>query len=227
MERRSSAALVATVLVVDEHFIVRWGLKHFLESQKGIRVVGEAGALDEAIELANLLKPAVVILDPSLRGSGRDSAVRDLATAAGGGVLAFSSRDSWDAVERFMSAGGAGFLPKRCPPSDLVKAVRAVASGRRYVCPSLRSVRAKEQLQCLGGIRTLSGREREIAVLVARGFTSRQIGDKLCVSLKTVETHRYRIFKDLGIGSRAELVNYVLEHGLLEQHQKSPAGCLA
>ncbi len=215
MEKCPRGVPPVEVLLVDEHPVTRWGIMHFLGSQDGIRVVGEAGTYPEALELGRRLRPTIITTELTVSGCEMTARVGELTKATGAAVLAFSTRDTWDAVERFTAAGGAGFLPKRCPPEELIHAVRMVGSGKSYISPSLRRVSRGRMAGRNGNGDALSAREREIAILVTRGLTSRQIADQLCISLKTVETHRYRIFKNLGIGSRAELVGYVLEHGML------------
>ena len=201
-----------TVLIVDEQPIVRWGIQHFLQTQQ-IRVIGEAQSLSEALVTLQHLEPDVIILDTILPDADIVTALQKLTTDKPRRILAFSSKDSWDYVEKFINAGGLGFVPKRTEPDELVSAIIAVASNQPWISPSIRKITTgKTHVSDI----KLSKREREVVVLIARGLTSRQIADQLCVSLKTVETHRYRIFKHLNIQSRAELVNFAFEHGLLD-----------
>jgi len=208
------------VLIADEHPVIRWGLRHFLETQRDLRVLGEADTLAETLELANRFAPDVIIMDLLLPDNDTAQATRRAVHESGARVLAFSARDTWDCVEKFMGQGGAGFVTKRCSPEELVAAVRAVAAGRQWISPDIRKSSAPSG-QTKSAV-VLSPRECEVAALVARGFTSRQIADQLCLSLKTVETHRYRIFKELHIKSRAELVSYVMEHDLLHPTERRP-----
>ncbi|MHB9037982.1 MAG: response regulator [Armatimonadota bacterium] len=210
-----------SVMVVDEHPVTRWGLQHFLESQANIHVVGEAASIREALGQVYSLKPQVIIIDAWIPGEDGIAATRELANYGNTRILAFSSRETWDCVESFLGAGGLGFVTKRCPPDELISAVRAVACGRQWISPCLRNVAASSHDKT--SAKRLSAREQDVACLVARGLTSRQIADQLCISLKTVETHRYRIFKHLKISTRAELVNHVIESGLLGSMPMSQA----
>lgn len=210
---RSESVSPRRVLIFDAQPVIRWGLKHFLMSQNGIQVVGEAGTFAEAMEAATASRPDVIIMDLCMPERDGLAAAREFSRVSGACILAFSTSDCWDLVDRFMRAGGAGFVPKRCDPEQLVAAIRVVANGQHYISPSLREgAGSSSPAQSKTG---LSARQRDVAVLVARGLTTRQIADQLCLSPKTVETHRYRIFKALGIESRAQLVDYVIEHGLI------------
>lgn len=204
-----------SVLIVDEHPVTRWGLSRFLETYKNLSIVGEASSIEEMFEQVRLHNPDIVLMDTLIPGGDAIQATRDLIASGSKRVLAFTARDSWEHVERFLDAGGLGFVPKRCPPDELLQALSAVADHRQWISPSMRHKAGTLRRDAGSSRPVLSPREQEVAVLVARGLTSRQIADQLCVSLKTVETHRYRIFKDLGIENRAELVNYVIENGLL------------
>lgn len=205
----------ARVLIVDEHPVTRWGLTHFLETRRNLNVVGEAGSAVEARRQIRLLEPDVVIMDIVLPDADGISFVREIAIAGRRKVLAFSAADTWDRVDKFIQSGGLGFVTKRCAPDELILALEAVCNNRRWISPSLRSATTGAQSSSKRRDLALSPREQEVAALVARGLTSRQIADQLCVSLKTIETHRYRIFRELQITSRAQLVSYALQNGLL------------
>lgn len=200
-----------TVLIVDEQPIVRWGLRHFLETQQ-IRIVSDVESLSEALDKLQEDEPDVIILDTSLPDTDTISATKELTKDKPRRILAFSSKESWEYVEKFINAGGLGFVSKRCPPDELITAIRAVANNQPWISPAMRKIASgnknKTELN-------LSPREREVVALIAHGYTSRQIADQLCVSIKTIETHRYRIFKHLNIKSRAELVNFAIQNGLL------------
>ncbi|MCE5314686.1 MAG: response regulator transcription factor [Armatimonadota bacterium] len=201
-----------SVLIVDEQPVIRWGLQHFLENQANIKVLGEAASISEAFDKVYALKPQVVIIDAWIPGEDGIAATHEFARNTNSRILAFSSRETWDCVESFLNAGGIGFVTKRCPPDEIISAIRAVAVGQRWISPILRKICSRTHRNSKLG---LSPREQEVASLVAHGLTSRQIADQLCVSLKTIETHRYRIFKQLKITTRSELVNYAIENGLL------------
>ncbi|MCE5198604.1 MAG: response regulator transcription factor [Armatimonadota bacterium] len=204
-----------SVLIVDEHPVIRWGLNHLLEAKSDFHVLGETASISEAIDQAYALRPDVTIMDICMGNGKAFAAVEQLCMEGITRILAFTERETWDCVETFLATGGTGYISKRCPPDELLLALVAVSEGRPWISPSLRRVADATGDKHGSASQDLSPREREIATLVARGLTSRQIATQLCVSLKTVETHRYRIFKELQISSRAELVNYVIENGLL------------
>lgn len=209
------------VLVVDAQPVVRWGIADFLEHNAGYRVCGEAGSVAEAAELIDALLPNVVVIDPSGSDPGLVELMRTLSQSAIG-VVAFSSQENWNHVRSFIDLGGKGFVSKRSELSELASAVAAAAAGREWISPAVRRAARRTADGDVGKIGKLSAREVEIAELVARGLTSTQIADQLCVSLKTVETHRYRIFKKLGISTRAQLVDYALQNGILTGIEKMP-----
>lgn len=208
-----NSAMRTKLLIVEEHPVTRWGLRHFLETREDIFIVGEAGSMAETMDLIRKHNPEIVITDIALsEGDGIDF-VKEILSLGPRKILAFSAVDSWERVEMFMSAGGMGFVTKRCTPEELIMAIDAINHNRKWVSPSLRDVATNSRLR--GRDQILSPRELEVVALVARGLTSRQIADQLCVSLKTIETHRYRIFRELQIKNRAQLVNYAIQNGLL------------
>lgn len=199
------------VIVVDGYPVVRWGVRRFLERQDGVEVLAEASTVSEAKELLSRHHPDVAILDLMLLDTESADELRDLLRVTNRRLLAFTAHDGWQSVEEFLAAGGLGFVSKRAPINDLAEALRAVADGRQWISPSIRRV---AQTNADDPAQDLTPREREVAVLIARGSTSKQIADQLCVTIKTVESHRYRIFKKLGIRRSAQLVDYVIKSGL-------------
>jgi two-component system, NarL family, response regulator NreC len=206
---------IRTVLIIaDQYPIIRWGIHDFLEKQGNIQVLGEAASIPELEEMARRLRPNVIILDMSLPGGNPIELAEALTEDQGIRVVGFGANQAWTTIQKFLASGGKAYVSKNSPLSCLVDAIKASLNNQTYICPASRGtgVTPRDEKSALGD---LSAREQEIASLVARGLTSRQIADQLCVSLKTIETHRYRIFKRLKITNRAELVNYVIEHGLL------------
>ena len=201
-----------TVFIVDKQPIVRWGLRHFLETQN-FAVLDDAGSLSEAEEKLDHLKPDVIVLDTSLLKTNIASTIKELTVNDKGHILGFSTTESWGFVENFVNSGGNGIVSKRCPPDDLVNAIRSVANNQIWISPSIRKMASRYTNNKKSN---LSSRELEVVTLIAYGYTSRQIANQLCVSIKTVETHRYRIFKRLNVNSRAELVNFAFEHQLIK-----------
>lgn len=201
---------VVRVLIVEGFPIVRWAIRAFLEKQGRIAVVGEAESVLRAAELTRSLDPDIVLTNTHFPDGSGIEEVSAFVRACPCRCFAFSEYDTWDCVEAFLEAGGFGFVTKRAPLGEVAEAVSAVAGGRRWISPSIRQVarvRAKTRSD------QLTRRERETVTLIAHGLTSRQIADQLCVSLKTVEAHRYRIFRKLGIRRVAHLVDYAARHG--------------
>lgn len=204
------------LMVIDDHPVVRHAICSFLSAQSNIEVIEEAGSVAEAMDKLQHCEPDVLVMDLMLPdGSGVD-ATRALNNEKPRRVVAFSAYESPDCVKAFIDAGGVGFVPKRCELETLVTTITAIASGKNST-HSIRSQDTENQTQCtqtLCHAQLLSTREKEIVGLVAQGLTSAQIADRLCVSLKTVETHRHNIFKKLSIKKSAQLVKYAIEHGI-------------
>lgn len=206
MERRT------TVLVVDMYPIVRWAIEEFLAGQADFVIVGAAGSIAEATSLVRSLAPDVVITDLLLPDGNVAESMTSFTDNGSTHILAYSEHDSWDHVEAFLNAGGSGFLSKRSPLDELILALRATADGRRWVSPTLRKVDATHDEDSRHS--PLSAREMEIAALVAKGLTSKQIGGQLCLSTRTVDNHRHRIFKKLKIRHCTQLADYAAKQGL-------------
>ena len=201
------------ILVVDGHPIVRWALREFLVGRPDVRAVMEADSLREALNLIDTQCPDIVITDLALPDLDSQDGIRELVRRAPGGVIAFTDNDTWDCVEEFLSEGGMGFVSKRSAMPELTAAVKAVAAKQKWIAPSVRSVPARAGLDT-NSAPGLTAREREIVALITKGFTSKQIAGQLCVSLKTIETHRYRIFRKLKIKHCAQLADYAIRHGI-------------
>lgn len=197
-------------IVADGHPVTRWALRAFL-TNAGVHVVGEADSIDSALNLAAISRLDVVVTNTVFPDGSARRSIPDLVAGGQYRVVAFTEHDSWENVESFLAAGGTGFVSKRSPLSELLAAIEAATEGRQWVDPTVRSV---TRITSAPGVDSLTHRERETVTLIARGLTSRQIADQLCVSLKTVETHRYRIFRKLGVRRVAQLVDYAAKHGL-------------
>lgn len=199
-------------MVVGEQSVIRWAIRRLLE-EEGMLVVGEADSLAEAVKLSSIQEPDVVMIDLQLDNNGIDI-TRKLAKDCGRRVLALTSDDDQDGLDEFIAAGGKGLVLKTSPVKEIPTAIRAVADNRVWISPSISSS-SKRNPQRGKDEQVLSNREREVAILIAKGLSSSQAASKLYVSLNTIETHRYRIFRKLGIHSRAELVDYVIKQGLI------------
>lgn len=211
-----------SVLIVDDHAMVRKGLRLVLEGQPDLAVVGEAGSLYEALDLAARLRPEVITLDLAMPGlSGVASVERLRAAAPHARIVVVTMHDDPAYVRSAIAMGAAGYVNKSAADSELISAVRAVARGRTFVdvgdAATLATI-LNPPTAGRGGspVETLSAREREVLARVARGYTNRQIADTVGLSVKTVESYRARLMKKLGLKERADLVRVAIDLGLLE-----------
>jgi two-component system, NarL family, response regulator NreC len=207
------------VLIVDDHAVVRSGLKLVLQADEGIEPVGEAGAARDAIFEARALKPDVILLDVVMPGqSGLEIIPQLLRDNPQAKVLVLSMQDDPRYVREAFDAGASGYVLKEAADSEVVAAVREVAGGGRYVDPELgaRLVAAESEERRRANEDPLSEREGEVLRLLALGHTNQEIARQLFISVRTAETHRAHIMQKLRLSSRAELVRYALDHGLLE-----------
>jgi DNA-binding NarL/FixJ family response regulator len=206
--------LTTRVLLVDDHGLLRAGLRSRLEQESGIEVVGEADSAERAIVLARALQPDIVLLDLLLpRRSGFDAIPEISRVAPAARVIIVSSQTAASSVRRALSAGAAGYVPKRASDHELAAAIRQVSSGSRYVDPELGATLVVDDVA--SALEDISDRERDVLQLLALGYTNQEIGKKLFISVRTVDTHRAHIMRKLGLGSRAELVLFALAHGLI------------
>ena len=208
------------VLVVDDHAVVRAGLRLLLDGQEDIETVGEAGDAREALFEARATKPDVVLMDVMLGAgkSGIDATPEMLQEAPDSKVLILSMQDDPRYVREAFAAGASGYLLKEAADTELVTAVREVAAGGRYVHPALgaRIATADAEAERSAAEDPLSEREREVLRLLALGHTNQEIAKMLFVSVRTAETHRAHIMQKLRISTRAELVRYAISRGVLE-----------
>jgi two-component system, NarL family, response regulator NreC len=202
------------VLLVDDHELLRAGLRSRLEREPGIAIVGEADTAERAVLMARKLQPDLILLDLLLpRKSGADVIPELADVAPEAKVLVVSSQAAPSSVRRALSAGASGYLPKRSSDRELVTAIRLVADGSGYVEPGLGA-----KLVTPSGpsaLEPLSERERDIIQLLALGYTNQEIGKRLFISVRTVDTHRAHIMRKLQLETRAELVMFALAHGVI------------
>ena len=207
------------VLIVDDHAVVRTGLRRVLDAEDDIETVGEAADADRAVFEAIENRPDVVLLDVMMPGkSGIEGLPALLQAVPEVRVLILSMQDDPRYVREAFEAGASGYVLKEAVDTEVVDAVRAVAAGDRYVHPSLgaRLVAADADARRRAASDPLSDREREVLRLLALGHTNQEIATMLFISVRTAETHRAHIMRKLGLSSRAELVRHALAEGLLE-----------
>jgi DNA-binding NarL/FixJ family response regulator len=207
------------VLVADDHAVVRTGLRRILDAEDDIETVGEAATADRAIFEAMEHKPDVVLMDVTMPGgSGVDALPALLQSVPDTHVLMLSMHDDPAYVRAAFEGGASGYVLKDAADSEVVAAVRAVAAGERYVHPVLgaKLVEAESEERKRAEADPLSEREREVLRLLALGHTNQEIASMLYISVRTAETHRAHIMQKLRLASRAELVRYALDAGLIE-----------
>lgn len=207
------------VLIVDDHAVVRAGLRMLIDIEDDMETVGEAGSVREAIFEARSSNPDLVLMDVVMPGeSGLEGVPKVLHEHPDVKVLVLSMQDDPRYVREAFAVGASGYVLKEAADAEVVSAIREVAAGGRYVHPELgaRLVVADAEAARRADEDPLSEREREVLRLLARGFTNQEIAQQLFISVRTAETHRSHVMQKLRLGSRAELVSYALANGLLE-----------
>jgi two-component system, NarL family, response regulator NreC len=211
---------VTRVLIVDDHAVVRAGLRLLLSQQDDLEVVGEAADARQAIFEARALVPDVILLDVVMPGeSGIEALPKLKAEAPQAKVLVLSMQDDPRYVREAFAQGADGYVLKEAADAEVVAAIREVAAGGSYVHPTLgaRMVAADAKERAAAAADPLSEREREVLRLLALGHTNQEIAGQLYISVRTAETHRAHIMQKLGFATRAELVRHALAHGLLDR----------
>ncbi|HTB62487.1 MAG TPA: response regulator transcription factor [Opitutales bacterium] len=216
-----------TVLLADDHTVVREGFRALLRAEEDLEVIGEATTGRLAVEMTRQLQPAVVIMDiamPLLNGVEATRQIR--AAFPMTKVLIFSAYSSDEYIERVLTAGADGFLLKQSSSTLLAKAIRSVAKGETFFDPAIakhlitnyrKSAQADPATQ---KIKRLSSREEEILQLVAEGSANKQMADILGLSIKTIEKHRQRLMNKLGIHNTAGLTRYAINNGVIEEKRQ-------
>jgi len=203
-----------TVLLVDDHVLVRRGFRRLLEDDAGITVVGEASSAAEAVALNQKHSPDVILMDYALAGVNGIAAMREILAASPETAVLMLSMHSEDAlVQRALSAGARGYLLKSAVDLDLPKAVRRAAAGERVLDPKLAGAAAAS---AGNETRELSPREIEVLQLICEGRSNRDIAVCLSLSVNTIAVHRANIMNALGVHKTAELVVYAIQHGLVD-----------
>jgi DNA-binding NarL/FixJ family response regulator len=212
-----SDELLISLLIVDDHPVVRDGLRGMFESASGFRVLGEASNGVEAVERAAALDPDVILMDLRMPGGGGVDAIRELTRrAARAKVLVLTTYDTDSDTLPAIEAGATGYLLKDAPRDELFTAVRAAAEGRTVLSPAVASrlVSAVRSPQSPGN-EPLSAREREVLALVAKGTSNREIARELFISEATVKTHLTHLYGKLGVKDRAAAVAVAYDRGIL------------
>lgn len=201
-----------SVVIVDDHALVRSGMVALLDDEPWLRVVGQSGSLPDALALARGRQPDLMLLDLTIGDELALGAIPELLAAAPRmRIVVVTMHDDPALARRALSLGASGYLLKEAAAEDLVSALRAVARGHVYLHPRLGARLALDE----SDLGELSGREREVLALVAAGWTNGEIAAHVHVSLRTVEAQRASVRRKLGLSTRAELAAYAREHGLL------------
>lgn len=210
------------ILLVDDHAVLRAGLRALLEAEPDIEVVGEAGTGDEALPLVERLRPHVVVMDLSMPGMGGLEATRRITGMEDPArVLVLTMHGEEEHLLPVLEAGGSGYVSKRSADEELIEAIRTVARGDVFLYPTaakllLQGFRGKTARGEDDPLSRLTDRELEVLGHTAEGFSAAEIGKKLFISPKTVDTYRSRIMEKLGLHHRSELVRFALQQGLLK-----------
>lgn len=209
-----SAEAKTTVVLVDDHAVVRGALKALLDGQEDLEVVGEAGDIASGRAIVAERQPQVLVLDVNLPDGLAVDAVPQLREdSPGTQVVLLTMERDLTLARRALDAGASGYLFKDSAHLELIEAVRAAAAGNRHLAPAVAAGLKNDQSEDHAG---LSPRETEVLKLMALGHTNREIGEQLSLSVRTVETHRAHIQQKLGLSSRPELTRYALANGLID-----------
>ena len=222
-----------TVLIADDHTIVRRGLRSLLQTEQDIEVIGEAETGRQAVQLALALKPDVVLMDIAMPMLNGLEATRQISKQVPSSrVLILSSYNDDEYVHELTEAGGAGYLLKQADFTDIVRAIREAKKGNAFYSPAIsRRLTDRYRETVVGGTlvkkRTdLTSREVEVLQLIAEGESNKQIAAELGISVKTVERHRQRLMDKLGIHDIAGLTRYAISKGLIEINAAAPKSIL-
>jgi two-component system response regulator NreC len=211
------------LLLVDDHQVVRSGLRMLLASENDVEIVGEAGTAREAIAAVSTLKPDVILMDIGLPDMSGIEATREIKHLYPNiAVVALTIHEDEEYFFKMLDAGAGGYVPKRAAPEELLTAIRAASKGEVYLYPSLAKLLVKDYLLQERGsgdstsLDGLTSREQEILKFVVDGATNEEIAGQLVISPKTVARHRENIMQKLNLHSRSELVRYAIRKGIIK-----------
>lgn len=207
------------VLLVDDHELVRKGIRRLLEDSTGIKVVSEAGNGEEAFDEVKKHNPSVVLMDVNMPGIGGLEATRKLLQLDPSlKVIIVTIHTAEPFPTKLLEAGASGYLTKDCGISEIVKAIRTVSKGERYLSADVAQHMALTMMpgSKQSPFQTLSQREMQVMMMVTQGQNVQQISDKLCLSPKTISTYRHRLFEKLNVENDVELTRLAIRHGMIE-----------
>jgi two-component system response regulator NreC len=209
------------LLLVDDHEIVRAGLRMLFSAEPQVEIIGEASSGEDAVAAVQDLKPEVVLMDVAMPGIGGVEATRRIkASHPQVAVLALTMHEDEEYFFEMLAAGASGYVPKRAAPDDLMSAIHIVRQGDVYIYPSLARLLVKDFLHRSEASapetrEELTPREQEVLTYIAEGYSNREIADVLVISVKTVDRHRENLMRKLQLHNRVELVKYAIEKGLI------------
>jgi two-component system response regulator NreC len=210
------------IVIAEDHTILREGLCALISSQEDLEVIGEAGDGREVIRQVEGLEPDLILMDLSMPRMSGVEAIREIKKRIPKTkILALTVHKTEEFILEVLQAGADGYIPKDASSNELMMAIRSVLMGKRYLCPSVSKVVIEGYLESRRPSEsgtpwdTLTKREREILKLIAEGYKNKEIGDYLCISVKTVEKHRANLMKKLDLHSAAALTAYAMERGLV------------
>jgi len=211
------------LLLVDDHAVVRSGLRMLLESEADVEIVGEAGTAREALDAVPQLTPDIVLMDIGLPDlSGIDAAREIKRLRPETAIVALTIHEDEEYFFKMLEAGASGYVPKRAAPEELLTAIRAAAAGEVYLYPSLAKLLVKDYLtqeqatKSTGTLDGLTSREQEVLAHLADGASNPEIAETLNISPKTVARHRENIMRKLNLHSRSDLVKYAIRKGIIQ-----------
>ncbi|MGB5541235.1 MAG: UvrY/SirA/GacA family response regulator transcription factor [Gammaproteobacteria bacterium] len=209
------------VMLVDDHGLVRNGIKRILDDVDGIAVVAEAENGEQAIRQVRKQPPDVILMDISMPGIGGLEATRKIAQSLPGiKIIAVTIHDDDPFPARLLEAGAVGYLTKGCDVREIISAIRSVHTGKQYITPA---VAQKLALSFINNgekspIDRLTQRETQVMLMIVKGNTNKEISEKLCLSPKTTSTYRYRLFDKLGVFNEVELTRFAIRYGLIKEN---------
>lgn len=208
-----------TVLIVDDHELVRAGIRSLLSSVTGIKVIAEASSGEEALKSCREKQPDVILMDVRMPGIGGLEATRKILRSFPDiKVIALTVCDEEPFPSKLLQAGAAGYLTKGSALDEMVQAIQSVHLGKRYISPEVAQQLALKHLsdEKSSPFETLSERELQVMLMITSGQKVQEISDKLCLSPKTVNSYRYRLFEKLNVNSDVELTHLAIRHGILD-----------
>ncbi len=213
--------MITRLLLVDDHMVVRMGLRMLLENEADLEIIGEASTAQEALQTVHLQRPDVVLMDIGLPDLSGIEATRQIkARFPETAVVALTIHEDEEYFFKMLEAGASGYIPKRAAPEELLTAIKAAAADDVYLYPSLAKLLVKDYLtqekESENAPDGLTPREQEVLTHLAEGSSNAEIADQLVISPKTVARHRENIMRKLNLHSRTELVKYAIRKGIIQ-----------